>query len=281
MTGPLYRLGGFCVRHKALVIAAWFVIFCGLAGASVVLGQNTSDNLTLPGTDSQKATDLLDSKFPDQANGTNPVVFETPKGSSHSLDDCTYKDAINNVEKSYKDDKSVVADTVGPFDSNGADQLSKDKTIAYISLSLKDSASQLDEAGAQHILDKADPGQKAGLHVSVGGYVGQKLSKPSTHVSEVVGIIAAVIILLFTFGTVVAMGMPILTALFALISGLSIIGILGQLVDVPTSAPALATMIGLGGGIECWASGSGSTTGCSSGLATASCSPRGWTPMKR
>ena len=78
MTGPLYRLGGFCVRHKALVIAVWYVIFCGLAGASVVLGQNTSDNLTLPGTDSQKATDLLDAKFPDQANGSVPVAFVAP-----------------------------------------------------------------------------------------------------------------------------------------------------------------------------------------------------------
>ena len=72
------------------------------------------------------------------------------------------------------------------------------------------------------------------MQVSAGAYVGQKLSKPSTHLSEVVGLLAAVIILLFTFGTVVAMGMPIITAIIALISGLSVIGLLSQVIEVPT-----------------------------------------------
>jgi RND superfamily putative drug exporter len=231
-----------------VVLAVWFVAFCALAGTSVVLGQNTSDNLTLPGTDSQKATDLLNAKFPEQANGTVPIVFVAPHG--HKLTESTYKDAIEKVNDAYKNDKGAVTSTVSPFDSNGSSQLSKDDTIGYISLTLKDSPSELDEKAAQDIVDVANPGKDAGMQVSAGSYVGQKLSKPSTHLSEVVGIVAAIIILLFTFGTVVAMGMPILTAIIALISGLSIIGILGQLVDVPTSAPALATMIGLGVGID-------------------------------
>jgi len=248
MTGPLYRLGHFCIRNKALVIAIWVVVFIALAGASVMLGQNTSDNLTLPGTDSQKATDLLNAKFPEQANGTVPIVFVAPHG--HKLTESTYKDAIEKVNDDYKNDKGAVASSTSPFDSNGASQLSKGETIGYISLTLKDSPSELDEQGAQDILDVANPGKVGGMQVSAGAYVGQKLSKPSTHLSEVVGLVAAVIILLFTFGTVVAMGMPILTAIIALISGLSIIGILGQVIQVPTTAPALATMIGLGVGID-------------------------------
>ena len=248
MTGPLYRLGHFCIRNKALVIAIWVVVFIALAGASVMLGQNTSDNLTLPGTDSQKATDLLNAKFPEQANGTVPIVFVAPHG--HKLTESTYKDAIEKVNDDYKNDKGAVTSSTSPFDSNGASQLSKGETIGYISLTLKDSPSELDEQGAQDILDVANPGKVGGMQVSAGAYVGQKLSKPSTHLSEVVGLVAAVIILLFTFGTVVAMGMPILTAIIALISGLSIIGILGQVIQVPTTAPALATMIGLGVGID-------------------------------
>ena len=248
MTGPLYRLGHFCIRNKALVIAVWVVVFIALAGASVMLGQNTSDNLTLPGTDSQKATDLLNAKFPEQANGTVPIVFVAPHG--HKLTESTYKDAIGKVNDDYKNDKGAVTSSTSPFDSNGASQLSKGETIGYISLTLKDSPSELDEQGAQDILDVANPGKVGGMQVSAGAYVGQKLSKPSTHLSEVVGLVAAVIILLFTFGTVVAMGMPILTAIIALISGLSIIGILGQVIQVPTTAPALATMIGLGVGID-------------------------------
>jgi RND superfamily putative drug exporter len=248
MTGPLYRLGHFCVRHKLLVIAVWVVAFAGLAAASASMGSNTADNLKLPGTDSQKATDLLNAKFPQQANGTVPIVFVAPHG--HKLTESKYEDAIKQVDDAYKNDKSAVQDTVSPFDSNGASQLSKDKTIGYIALSLKDSNSELDEQGAQDILNVANPGKSAGMQVSAGAYVGQKLSKPSTHLSEVVGLLAAVVILLFTFGTVVAMGMPILTAIVALISGLSVIGLLSQVIQVPTTTPALATMIGLGVGID-------------------------------
>src|SRR4029079_17868354 len=89
-----------------------------------------------------------------------------------------------------------------------------------------------------------------GLQVAFGGYVGQKVSKSATHSSEVVGLSMAVIVLLFTFGTVVAMGLPIATAIIGLVSGLSIITLISQLAQVPTVAPTLATMIGLGVGID-------------------------------
>jgi putative drug exporter of the RND superfamily len=248
MTGPLYHLGHFCVRHRLVVIAVWFVAFIALIAGARVVGSNTNDNLTLPGTDSQKATDLLDDKFPEQANGTVPIVFVAPAG--HKLDESKYQDSITDVYNDYKNDKGAVTSAVSPFSSDGADQLSQDKTIGYISLSLKDSPSELDKDAAQHILDVANPGKSTGMQVSAGAYVGQKLSKPSTQLSVVVGIVAAIVILLFTFGTVVAMGMPILTAILGLVSGLSIIALLGEVVDVPTTAPALATMIGLGVGID-------------------------------
>ena len=185
MTGPLYRLGKFCVRHKVLVIGVWLAIFIVLVGASRIVGSQTSDNLTLPGTDSQNATDLLDSKFPEQANGTNPIVFVAPKG--HKLDESKYEDSIKSVYDDYKNDKAAVQDAVSPFSSDGASQLSKDKTIAYISLTLKDSPSELTIDGAQKLLDVSNPAKSAGMAVSSGGYIGQKLSKPSTHLSEVVG----------------------------------------------------------------------------------------------
>ena len=79
----------------------------------MTLGQNTSDNLTLPGTDSQKATDLLDKKFPEQANGTVPVVFVAPHG--HKLDESTYEDAIKQVNDDYKNDKHAVDGAVSPL----------------------------------------------------------------------------------------------------------------------------------------------------------------------
>ena len=89
-----------------------------------------------------------------------------------------------------------------------------------------------------------------GLEVAAGGSIGSELSKPETESSELVGIVAAMIILSFAFGTIVAMGMPIITAVVGLVVGLSAIGLMGHLVGVPDIAPTLATMIGLGVGID-------------------------------
>ena len=86
--------------------------------------------------------------------------------------------------------------------------------------------------------------------MALGGYAGQKLSKPSTESSEAMGLAAAVIILLFAFGTATAMALPIVTAVLGLVCALALIQLLGHLIDVPTVAPTLGTMIGLGVGID-------------------------------
>jgi putative drug exporter of the RND superfamily len=247
MTGPLYALGRLCVRHRFVVLAFWLVVVIGLAAVARSTGQQTSDNLALPSTDSQRATDILTQRFAAQANGTNPLTLQVPAGQK--LTDSKPKQAIDNVVDAYKKDKAV-GKVVSPFSSAGASQLTKDKTIGYISLTLKDSPSELNVDEAHDIIDVANPAKAAGVRVAAGGYLGQKVSKPSTHTSEVVGIVAAIVILLFTFGTAVAMGLPIITAICGLVCGLSLIAILGTIDEVPTTAPALATMIGLGVGID-------------------------------
>jgi putative drug exporter of the RND superfamily len=130
--------------------------------------------------------------------------------------------------------------------TQGADQLNKKLTIGHISLNLKDSPSELSIEEAQRIISLDRPLEKAGLNPAAGGYLGQKVSKPSTHLSEVIGLTAAVLILLLTFGTALAMGIPILTAILGLSVGLGVIAFLSHTMEVPTSAPTLATMIGLG-----------------------------------
>jgi RND superfamily putative drug exporter len=247
MTGLLYALGRLCTRHRLVVLVAWVVAVVAIAGVARGIGEQTSDDLVLPGTDSQQANDILTERFPTQANGTNPVTFRAPAGER--LTDQPYKDAIDQVESAYKRD-GAVEKAVSPFSSDGAAQITKDGRIAYISLTLKESPSELDVDEAQSIIDVADSAKASGLRVAAGGYLGQKVSKPSSHTSEVVGILAAIVILLFTFGSVVAMGLPILTAVLGLVCGLGVITVLGQVVQVPTTAPALATMIGLGVGID-------------------------------
>src|SRR5262249_8693647 len=151
--------------------------------------------------------------------------------------------------KSLRKDPGVASAT-SPLSKAGQNALSKDKTIGYISLVLKDGPSDLTVDDAHRIVNAEQPARDAGMQVASGGYLRQKVSKPSTESSEAVGLTAAVIILLFTFGTVTAMGLPIITAVLGLAGGLSIIGLLGQVVDVPTVGPTLATMIGLGVGID-------------------------------
>jgi RND superfamily putative drug exporter len=246
MTGPLYHLGRFCARHHRLIIAAWIVAAVGLALAGRAAGERTSDDLTLPGTGSTKATDVLEQRLPDQAYGSNPLVIESPHGK---LTDSKNKQAVDDTVKKVRNTPHVVK-AINPLGDEGAAFLSKDKTIGYIPVTLDVSQSEITKDEAQEVLDAGDPARDAGLDVSLGGYAGQQLSKPSTHQSEAIGLAAAVVILLFAFGTATAMALPIATAILGLVSSLALISVLGLLTNVPTTAPTLATMIGLGVGID-------------------------------
>src|SRR5438105_5633854 len=94
MTGMLYSVARYCVRRKFVVLAAWLVAAIALVAVSHSLGDNTNDNLSLPGTDSQRATDTLAKSFPSQANGTSPIVLHAPSGK---LTDSKYSSAVNEA----------------------------------------------------------------------------------------------------------------------------------------------------------------------------------------
>jgi RND superfamily putative drug exporter len=247
MTGVLYRIAQFCVRRRVVVAGVWLVVTIALVAVSHSMGDNTNDNLSLPGTNSQHATDVLKQSFPTQANGTSPIVLHAPSGK---LTDSKYASAVNTAAADLAKEPNV-ASVVNPLTPQGASALSKDQATGYITVGLKVSPGSLSKQDAQDIINAAaNPAKAAGLEVQTGGQLGQKVSKPATESSELVGIIAAMIILTFTFGTVTSMLLPIITAIFALLTTLSIVRILGHVLTVPTVAPTLATMIGLGVGID-------------------------------
>jgi uncharacterized membrane protein YdfJ with MMPL/SSD domain len=219
------------------------VIFLGLYHAA---GSNTSNNLDLPGTDSQAANDLLEDQFPPQQNGKNPIVFRATSGK---VTDSANKQAI---EQSYKNIKGLphFYSAVNPFSQDGQGQISKDKKTAFIAVLLNVPNSEITQDLAQSYLDAAEPARKAGMKVAASGQIGSELSEPETESSELVGLSAALIILAFTFGALVAAGMPIISAVIGLLMGISLIGLLGHVTTVPTIAPTLGTMIGLGVGID-------------------------------
>jgi RND superfamily putative drug exporter len=246
VTGPLYAIGRFCSRHHWPVIALWVLAAVALVALGQASGSKTSENLTLPGTDSTRATELLEGNLPEQAYGSNPLVIEATRGT---LSEPRYSTAVAETVKRLEALPEVNS-AVSPLSPQGAAFLSKDGTIGYIPVVLGVGPGELDEEKAKQVLDAAAPAQAAGLNTSVGAYVGQQLSKPSTEVSEAVGLTAAVIILLLAFGTATAMMLPIVSAVLGLACSLSIIRLLEQVVQVPGVASTLATMIGLGVGID-------------------------------
>ncbi len=246
MTGVLYRSAKFLARNHWPVIGFWVVLAIALHFVAASAGSLWNDDLTLPGTGSTNATDLLQKRLPQQAYGSIPVVLKATKGT---LEDSSAKQAVDATVSNLKADPHVVS-VVSPLESKGAGLLSKDKTIGYIAVTLNISSSDTTTADAQKILDATKPATQAGLKASVGGYVGQKLSRPSTESSEALGLAAAVIILLIAFGTVTAMLLPIITAVIGLVITLAIVTLIGHMTSVPTVSPTLATMIGLGVGID-------------------------------
>jgi RND superfamily putative drug exporter len=246
MSRALYRWGRLCARHGKLVLITWLVAVIAIVAISRAVGAQTSDDLTLPGTESTRATNLLEAKLPADSNGSNPVVLAVTTGR---LDQGSNEKAVNATVSSLKQNDEVRS-AVSPLSPAGADALSKDGQIGYISVNLRDGPGDLDTDTANEVIDAASPATDAGIEVEVGGYLGKQVSKPSTHSSEAIGIMAAIVILSFAFGTAVAMSMPLTTAILGLLAGLGLIALLGHVISIPSIAPTLGTMLGLGVGID-------------------------------
>ncbi|MCO5316008.1 MAG: MMPL family transporter [Solirubrobacterales bacterium] len=246
MTARLDRLARFSIRHHRLVVALWVAVAVAVSLLAGGVGKQFADNLTLPGKDSQEATDLVAAHFPDQVNGTNPVLFKTKQGKVTSGE---ARQAIDQTVKRLEGE-SGVAGVASPFSQAGQAQISRDGRIAYISVTLADANGELSDTDADRLVDAATRDQSSKVEVAVGGYLGQQVSKPATESSEAVGLAVAAVVLLLTFGSVVAMGLPLLTALIGLVIGMGLIGLLSHATTISTTAPTLATMIGLGVGID-------------------------------
>ena len=160
MAGVLYPLGRLCARHRYVVAAIWIVLAVAISLVANSVGRETSNNLSLPGTNSTDATDLLDAKLPKQANGTNPVVLEAPSGQT--LTSGSNRKAVDSTVKSLERNRYVRSAT-SPLSREGKDALSKDKRIGYISVLLTIGSDDLDVDQANEVIDAADPAERAGL----------------------------------------------------------------------------------------------------------------------
>ena len=240
MSSLLNRIAVFSARHRALVIGVWLVLLVGVGFASHAAGTKYSSSAEVAGSDSQAANDIMARSFSSEMSDASPLVFHTDSGT---VTDAEHKPTAEASMKAVAGNEYVA--------SVGELVVSEDGKTAYATILPSTALGDLSVADAETILETAqEPAEGTDLQVETGGQLGTKLSKPESKTSELVGIAVAMLILVLVFGTVTAMVLPIAVAIFGLIVGLSLISLLGHVVSVPDVAPTVASMIGLGVGID-------------------------------
>ncbi|MFF7609298.1 MMPL family transporter [Streptomyces parvulus] len=240
----LYKLGRLAFRRRHFVALIWVALLtlAGVGAASAPPAGTTS--FSIPGTEAQKAFDLLEQRFPGQSadGATARVVFKAPSGEKMT-------DAGNKatVEKTVDElaDGSEVASVADPYTGKA---VSKDGTIAYASVRYDVSGMELEESTKHALEDAAEQARDAGLTVEVGGDALQAV--PETGATEIIGIAVAAVVLVITFGSLVAAGLPLLTALIGVGIGVSSITALASVLELGSTTSILAMMIGLAVGID-------------------------------
>jgi putative drug exporter of the RND superfamily len=241
----LERLGRYCARHPWWVLAGWAALAAAVLICVRVEGRVVSDEVSLPGSDSQAARDLLAADFPGRS-GSSPLVLRVPDGS---LTEPGRRAAVDAAIGSVSAAPHVTS-VETPYPPAGRGAVSADGRTGYLTVALDVSGREITDRIASDVLAAARPATDAGIEVLPGGQLGEALSRPDTHRSELLGLVVAAGVLLLAFGTAVAMALPIVTAVCCLVIALAGIGLLGHVLEIPSVTPTLATMIGLGVGID-------------------------------
>ena len=241
MSQLLYRWGRAAARHPWRMIGAWLVIAVAVVGLNNSVGGDTSDDYTIPGIEAQRAADLLEDRFPAQSGVTGQVVFADPDGD---VTDDTARAAIGATLAELATGPNVIG-VSDPFDA-AAPTVSADGRIAYAVVRYSvDPPGKAEGEAAEAAVEIA---REAGLQAELSRAIVNGAQEVEG--TEGIGLAVAVVVLLVAFGSVIAAGIPIGTALFGIMVGLGMIGVLAGFTDVPSISPMLATMIGLGVGID-------------------------------
>lgn len=258
LSATIRDLARFCARHHLAVLAVWVLVAAGLLVGGTVAGRVTTDDIAVPGTDSAVAADLLGTSgstatTPDPAG--DPLLVRAPDGMV--VDGATTARVTAAVER--VEGVGEVTDPFAPGPDGApapdaqrladAGAVSGDLRSVTLRVPLDDDVDATRELGRE-IGDAARGALAPGWDAAVGGELGRQASALDSRSSEAVGVAVAVVVLTVALGTALGMVVPIATALLAVGTGLAGLGLLGHAVDIPTVAPTLATMIGLGVGID-------------------------------
>jgi len=241
----LYKLGRLAFRRRRYVALVWVALLAlagfGAASASTA----TSSSFSIPGTEAQRAFDLLEQRFPGtSADGaTARVVFKAPEGEK--VTDSANKGEITGIVKELASGSDQIARVDDPFEVKA---VSQDGSTAYVSVSYKVNSMELTDKTTDALKDAGKDAQNSGMKVEIGGDALQVM--PHTGAAEIIGVAIAAVVLVITFGSLIAAGLPLLTALIGVGIGVSLITALANVLDLGSTTSTLAMMIGLAVGID-------------------------------
>ncbi|WP_107484639.1 MMPL family transporter [Streptomyces sp. MJM1172] len=240
-------VGRWCARRPKRTIAAWLLLLLALGAAVALCGRVTSEAVSIPGSDSQAAADAARA-FPGSASGKQPLVLHTGAGGA-DLTSAGARDAVAAAARDVAGVDHVVAVTT-PYEGAGRAAMSADGHTAFLSVELDVTDRDITPEVTRRIVDAARPAEAAGIEVTPGGSLAAAADKGSTRHSEIIGLLAALAILWFGFRSAVAATVPLIAAVVGLGVSLSVVGLLGHLMDMPSAGSTIAAMIGLGVGVD-------------------------------
>jgi putative drug exporter of the RND superfamily len=243
----LERLARWSYRNRWKMLAFWIVALIGIITLGNVAGGDYSSDFSLPGAESQKAFDLLQHRFQSRSGGTADIVFYAPQGVNAP----SVKQRVEGLFAKVGTLPHVDAVT-DPYtaSANGPTAISRDGKVAFAEVQFDVEAQDVPKPVVDRLENMGKATAGSGLQIEYGGQVIENAQFQPPGGAEAVGILAAIIILLLTFGSVLAMGLPIMTALFGIGIGLSLVLVFANFISVPNFTPQVASMIGIGVGID-------------------------------
>jgi RND superfamily putative drug exporter len=232
--GLLARLADLAYRRRGRMVLAWIFTLAAVLVLVPRIAGDFSVDFSSPGTESQAATDLMEAHFPGNSGDSVNVVWEAPNGA--------------RAAQPRIDAFLAEAERVEGIGESSPPRYSRDGTIGLTQLELTERAFATDIDSGKRLIELADETSGEGLRVELGGSLIQNAQEQAA--PEMVGLIAAAIVLLIAFGSVVAAGLPLLVAIFGLGISATLIGVVARFVDTPEFAPAVAGLIGIGVGID-------------------------------
>jgi RND superfamily putative drug exporter len=244
MNGALERLGTWAARRHRWVIGAWIVILLGLSLGRNLAGGDFVNDYSVPGSESQQGLDRLEADFPTASGYGGQIVFHADTGTV-----ADQSAAVGTAMKNVGALPNVIS-AIDPLTVPNTPTVSQDGTIAYGNVSWNDVPTSLDSTYLASMDRAVQPARDAGLTVEYGGGAGQIGQAPDDRDSELIGLTCALVLLLIMFASIVAAAIPLVAAIFSVGSGLAVVGLLAALTNLPTTAPTVATLLGLGVAVD-------------------------------